>query len=97
MLSVSPASSLPVSLLMCAFILFAFLLENAIQTRSQLELLIRLMVFCATLVALYGIFQYFFRTGYQSAAWVDSDMFSSITFRVTSTIQNPNMQASICC
>ena len=90
-LSVSPASSLPVSLLMCAFILFAFLLENAIRTRSQLDLLIRLMVFCATLVALYGIFQYFFRTGYQSEAWVDSDMFSSITFRVPSTFQNPNM------
>ena len=90
-LSVSPSSSLPVAALMCAFILFAFLLENAIQTRSQLEALIRLMVFAATLVSLYGIFQYVFQTGYQSEAWVDSDMFSSITFRVTSTIQNPNM------
>ena len=90
-LSVDPGSSLPVSALLCASILFAFLLENAVETREQLELLIRLMVYAATLVALYGIFQYFFRTGYQSAAWVDSDMFSSITFRVTSTFQNPNM------
>ena len=63
-LSVSPSSSLPVAALMCAFILFAFLLENAIQTRSQLEALIRLMVFAATLVSLYGIFQYVFQTGY---------------------------------
>ena len=42
-------------------------------------------------MALYGICQYIFGWGYQSDAWVDSDMFSSITFRVTATLENPNM------
>ena len=43
------------------------------------------------LVSFYGILQYLFGWGYQSAAWVDSDMFSSIRFRVPATMGNPNM------
>ena len=38
-----------------------------------------------------SILQYLFGWGYQSAAWVDSDMFSDISFRVPSTLDNPNM------
>ena len=49
------------------------------------------MVIAAAAVSVYGILQYVFRWGYQSAAWVDSDMFSSIEFRVPSTLDNPNM------
>ena len=65
--------------------------ENSITTRRQLDTLVLLLVLAGTAVALYGICQYIFGWGYQSDAWVDSDMFSSITFRATSTLENPNM------
>lgn len=89
--SVSLESSLEPGLLSVAFILFAVVLYNAVTNRSQLDVLLSLMVLAAAAVSCYGILQYIFRWGYQSEAWVDSDMFSSIQFRVTSTLANPNM------
>lgn len=89
--SVNRAASLNPGLLSVAFILFAVVLYNSVTGRRQLDVLIVLMVLAGTLVSFYGILQYLFGWGYQSAAWVDSDMFSSISFRVPSTLENPNM------
>ena len=89
--SVNLRGSLEPGILSVAFILFAVVLGNAVTNRKQFDTLIALMVLAAAAVALYGILQYVFGWGYQSAAWVDSDMFSSISFRVPSTLQNPNM------
>lgn len=83
--------SLQPGILSVAFILFALALYNAVTVRQQLDALVVLMVLAATLVSLYGILQYMLGWGYQSAAWVDSDMFSSISFRAPSTLDNPNM------
>ncbi len=89
--SVTRSGSLLGGCLTVAFTLFALVLENSITTRRQLDTLVLLLVLAGTAVALYGICQYIFGWGYQSGAWVDSDMFSSITFRATSTLENPNM------
>ena len=89
--SVDLDGSLNPGLLRVAFILFAVVLGNAVSNRRQLDTLIFLMVLAGTAVAASGILQYIFRWGYQSAAWVDSDMFSGIEFRVPSTLENPNM------
>jgi putative inorganic carbon (HCO3(-)) transporter len=89
--SVNLRGSLQPGLLSVAFILFSVALYNAITNRSQLDTLIFLLVLVGTLISFYGILQYLFGWGYQSAAWVDSDMFSSISFRVPSTLENPNM------
>ena len=89
--SVSLENSLNSGLLSVAFILFAVVLYHAVTGRDQLDLLITAVVLAAVLVSCYGILQYIFRWGYQSSAWVDSDMFSSIRFRVSSTLENPNM------
>ena len=89
--SVSLRSSLEPGLLSVLFILFPVVLCSAVGNRRQLDLLIALMVLVAAAVSFYGVLQYIFHWGYQSAAWVDSDMFSSIQFRVASTLQNPNM------
>ncbi|MEH2940737.1 O-antigen ligase family protein [Lawsonibacter sp. JLR.KK007] len=91
MFSVNLDTSLEPGLLSVAFILFTVVLYNAVTNRSQLDTLLAFMVTAAAAVSVYGILQYFFRWGYQSAAWVDSDMFSSISFRVASTLGNPNM------
>ena len=66
-------------------------LFNAVDSRNQLDVLLDGVVLVGAAVAAYGILQYMFRWGYQSASWVDSDMFSSIEFRVPSTLDNPNM------
>ena len=89
--SVSLRASLEPGVLSVGFILFSVVLYNAVTGRRQLDTLIFLMVAAAALVSLYGVLQYVFRWGYQSAAWVDSDMFSGIEFRVPSTLDNPNM------
>ena len=89
--SVNFRGSLEPGLLSAAFILFSLVLCSALETRRQLDTLLSLMVLAAALVSCWGILQYLFGWGYQSAAWVDSDMFSSISFRVPSTLDNPNM------
>lgn len=89
--SVDPQSSLKPGLLTVAFILFSLALGSSIVSRRQLDASVTLLILTAAAVALYGILQYIFRWGYQSEAWVDSGMFSSISFRVPSTMDNPNM------
>ena len=89
--SVNLDSSLNPGLLTVAFILFSVVLYNAVTNRSQLDTLLTFMVVAAALLSVYGMLQYVFRWGYQSEAWVDSDMFSSIQFRVSATLDNPNM------
>jgi len=89
--SVNLAGSLKPGLLSTAFILFSVVLYNAVTGRRQLDTLLALVVLAGAAVSAYGILQYIFGWGYQSAAWVDSDMFSGISFRVPSTLENPNM------
>ena len=89
--SVNVRGSLYVGLISIAFIGFSVVLSRAAETRAQLDLLTALLVAVAAAVSGYGVLQYIFRWGYQSAAWVDEDMFSAIQFRVGSTMQNPNM------
>lgn len=89
--SVSLADSLLIGLLTILFTLFALIPINAVDSRPQLVKLVRVLVLAGAVVSLIGLFQYIFRTGYQSAAWVDSSMFGGISFRVVSTFDNPNM------
>lgn len=89
--SVDPASSRNVGLLTIFFTLFSLVSLNSVQSRKQLSLTVKIMVLIGVAVSFYGFYQYLFRAGYQSAAWVDDRMFSSIQFRVPSTMGNPNM------
>lgn len=85
------ASSRNPGILTVAFTLFMVVLYNAIRSRRQLDAMVELIVLVGTMVSLYGILQYTFGWGYQSAEWVDSNMFADIKFRVISTLGNPNM------
>ena len=89
--SVDVRGSLPIGVLTVALIISSVALYRSVDTRAQFDTLIAAMVAVGAAVACYGILQYKFRWGYQSAAWVDEDMFSGIAFRVSSTLQNPNM------
>lgn len=89
--SLNVAGTLQAGALRVAFVLFAIVLINAVTSRSQLDEVLGLCVAVAALVSLYGICQYLFGWGYQSEAWWDAEMFEGISFRVTATLENPNM------
>ncbi|HIT31782.1 MAG TPA: O-antigen ligase family protein [Candidatus Enterenecus stercoripullorum] len=89
--SVTLSGSLQGGVLTVAFVLFALVLQNSITTRTQLDALLLALVLAGTAVALYGICQFLFGWGYQSESWIDTEMFSDISFRVPSTLGNPNM------
>ncbi len=88
--SVTLSGSLSVGILTTVFILSVFVIENAVTTKRGLDILVGAMVAVGVLVSLYGFYQYVFGAA-GSAAWTDDDMFSSISTRVYSTLQNPNV------
>lgn len=90
LMSVTLSGSLFIGLLTSVFVLSAIAIENSIRTEKQLRIMVKLMVLAAVLVSLYGIYQHFFGTG-GTETWVDEDMFSSISTRVYSTLDNPNV------
>jgi putative inorganic carbon (HCO3(-)) transporter len=91
--SVTVSGSLYTGLLTIVFILFAVVYDNSVTTRRQAGLTVRLMVLVGAVVAMYGVYQYFFFDPAKAGSWVDVDMFSDITNRVYSTLGNPNVLA----
>ncbi len=72
------------------FIMFYMVVINAVKTKKQFRGLLFFMVCAGVLVSLYGFYQYM-NQGKFGGVWVDTDMFGSISFRVYSTLGNPNV------
>ena len=90
--SFSPGSLKPTLVLLC-FLGAYFLTVQLIRTGEWLSKCLWSAIAAATLVALYGIFQYFSGSLNGANAWLDSNMFEDISARVISTLENPNMLA----
>lgn len=88
--SFAPSSSLNQVMVHCSFIVFYFVVINVIRTKKQWMALIKLFVFSAFIVALYGIYQNFFGA-VSTQSWIDEDMFEDIQLRVYSFFNNPNV------
>ena len=88
----TPRGSLQPGILFICFSLFALVVENVVATRRQAVVFTGVLVVSAGAVSLVGVMQYLLGVTGESS-WVDSEMFSSITTRVYSTLQNPNMLA----
>lgn len=69
---------------------FFFVVLNTIRTKKQLFDLLRLFTISGTIVCLYGIYQYVFKVDV-AQSWLDEDMFSGISMRIYSTLENPNV------
>jgi putative inorganic carbon (HCO3(-)) transporter len=91
--SVTVSGSLYSGLLLAAFTLFAVVFLNSVKTMRQAVFAIKVFVLAGTVVSLYGVYQYFFYAPNAAGAWIDNDMFSEITKRVYSTLENPNVLA----
>lgn len=89
--SMSIVTSLKVALLVLSFIAFYFVIVNSITTKEQLDSMLLLFVGVGTIVALYGVYQYFFAGTFASSSFVDKEMFEDISTRVSGTFDNPNV------
>ncbi len=88
--SVARGASFLGGILTVCFILFSIVFANAIETKRQLYIILFLFVCIGVLVSFYGFYQFMF-PGKFSGVWHDVDMFESISFRVYSTLENPNV------
>lgn len=88
--SFTPKSSIKIWLLYAPFIAFSYLLVSAVNTKERLKIVLSLFVTAGFLVSLYGLYQQFFGK-VDSTAWLDPTMFTEITGRVYSTLENPNV------
>lgn len=88
--STDPAGSLFPGLLTTLFVLFFLALTAVSPEPAQVRRMLIALAAVSTLVALYGFYQCLFPARFRSV-WTDTDMFSSITFRAYSTMENPNM------
>ncbi|MBQ8577587.1 MAG: O-antigen ligase family protein [Clostridia bacterium] len=89
--SASPADSVyPVMVFLC-FMCGYFLVVNLIRSAEWIDRCLWAVLSSAVLVALYGIYQNFFTV--VDTTWQDTEMFSDISGRVVSTLENPNVLA----
>ena len=89
-MSVTPSGSLKHGAMHVLFTLFAVGFGSALRTEKQVLWTMRAFAVSGALVSCYGFYQYIFGAT-ASAAWIDSEMFSSIGLRVYSTLENPNV------
>lgn len=89
--SVSLRGSLITGPLTVIMTLFTIVFDNSVNSKRQIDFAIRLFVVAGTAVSVFGIYQYLFYDPASAGAWIDSDMFSEITNRVYSTLDNPNV------
>ena len=71
---------------------FVFVMSNSIKTKNTFNAIVTVMVFSASLVALYGIYQYFVGVEIDKA-WLDVENNPDIRVRVFSVFHNPNILA----
>ncbi|GFN34315.1 O-antigen ligase family protein [Tepidimicrobium xylanilyticum] len=72
--------------------LFLFLSMNLIDDKRKLYYLIIALIIAATIVGLYGLYQY--KTGIElKESWIDKEQNPDIQTRVISTFDNPNILA----
>lgn len=88
--SYARASSLKIFMIYAVFIGFMFMVIACGSDKKRLKVMIFMFAVSGLLVSLYGIYQNFFGNNI-GHAWVDEEMFSDITVRVYSTLENPNV------
>ena len=88
--SLAVASSIKIWMLYAAFMLFVFPVLSCGSDPKQLRRMIFIFVTFGLFVSLYGIYQQFFGDNL-GHAWLDDEMFTDITVRVYSTLENPNV------
>ncbi len=71
---------------------FLFVMINSVKTKKDFNIIVTVLVFSASLVALYGLYQYVVGVEIE-AAWVDLENNPGMRTRVYSVFNNPNILA----
>lgn len=71
---------------------FAFTMMNSIKEKNDFNIIITTLIFTATLVSLYGLYQYVVGVNIE-AAWLDVENNPDVRVRIFSVFQNPNILA----
>lgn len=71
---------------------FLVIIMNSINSLEDFNKIVTVLVFSATLIALYGLYQYIVGVE-MDAAWLDSENNEGITTRIYSVFGNPNILA----
>lgn len=89
--SASRSDSMSYTLIYCCLMLSYFLVVILIRTSAWIKRCVGALLTSCTLVSLYGIYQNYLGTA--STKWQDTEMFSEMGGRITSTFENPNVLA----
>ena len=89
--SYNKAQGVQTSVLFLAFLSMFFVLRNMLNTEKRLNVMLKVFLFSALLVGLYGLYQYMTGNVVMNEAWVDEESFENLTVRVYSTFSNPNV------
>lgn len=90
--SINPMGSFRDLAIHLVSISFMFVMVNSIKDKNDLNILLTVIVATASLVALYGLYQY--KAGIEmEAKWLDTSNNEGITTRVYSVFGNPNILA----
>ena len=87
--SAGGSGSIKPALVYCCFMMGYFLVVNLIRSEMWIKRSVYAIIFSASIVALYGIYENFF--GSLKTTWQDTEMFEDISGRVISTFENPNV------
>lgn len=79
--------------LMGRYVLIYYLVVNNINSAAQIKRIIWVMLASATVVTLYGFYQYLYGLKFSANEWVDGEQFPDLKIRVFSTMKNPNLLA----
>lgn len=90
--SISPIDSLRDLALHIGGLSFLFVMINSVEEKKDFNIIVTILVFTATLVALYGLYQYLVGVEVDKA-WLDVENNPGITTRVYSVFNNPNILA----
>ncbi len=87
--SYAKAASLPIAMIYTVFVASFFVIRRGISGKEFLYGIIDTMIAVAAVVSLYGLYQMV--TGQAATTWQDTEMFESISGRICSTFDNPNV------
>lgn len=90
--SINPKGSLRDLALHLGGLSFLFVMINSIDNKKDFNKIITILVFSATLVSLYGLYQYVIGVEVE-AAWLDVENNPDVKTRVYSVFNNPNILA----
>ena len=90
-ISYIPKSSLVVAAVYALFILVYFTFKNVINTKDKLYTVLSILCISGLIVSVYGIYQKYSGSYVSAEAWLDTEMFESMTGRIYSTLDNPNV------